>query len=122
VEPINGVYNGEQGIVLCKRGGFIIVLFDNKIAAVPYIKSKYLQRSYALTVHKAQGSEYEGVVVLVAWAYFVLLTHEVYYTALSRAKNKLVLIGEDSAFFKAMETRETLTELKRSKLYEFFTL
>lgn len=76
--------------------------FDDKIATYTFDMLDELELAYAMTVHKAQGSEFEAVVVaLSAGVSRRLLTRNILYTAITRAKRLLVIVG-------AQETVETM--------------
>ena len=66
-----------------------------------------LEHAYCLTVHRAQGSEWPGVVVLVSSSFGPMLSRNLLYTALTRARRAAVLIGDEAAIARAVaETRD----------------
>jgi len=89
-----GVFNGELGIVKATNGeDEIIVSFD--FGDVVYDSSYFnqLQLAYAITVHKSQGSEYEAVVLPLLTEHYVMLARNLLYTAITRARKLLVVVG-----------------------------
>ena len=92
-----GIFNGDIGTVLSidPDTEMLNVLFDDREAAYDFTQLNELEPAYAMTVHKSQGSEYRAV-VLSAWngsAY--LLSRSVLYTAITRAKTLLVIVGRE---------------------------
>jgi exodeoxyribonuclease V alpha subunit len=95
----DGVMNGDQGIVVgITDEDHVIVSFDQK--EVLYKKGDLvnLKHSYAMSIHKSQGSEYEVVILPLFKSYSIMLKRKLLYTAITRAKKKLILIGELSSF------------------------
>ena len=100
------VFNGDIGEVEEIGNGELLVNFDGN--RVPYDQSELdeLQLAYAITIHKSQGSEYEAVVLPLVSSHFILLDKNLLYTAVTRAKKLLVLIGEERVLRMAVK-RET---------------
>jgi exodeoxyribonuclease V alpha subunit len=63
-----------------------------------------LDWAYAMSVHKSQGAEYQTVLVPALFAFRAMLRRDLYYTAITRAKRKVILVGQLSAFYKAIHT------------------
>lgn len=61
-----------------------------------------LDLAYAMSIHKSQGSEYSTVIIPVLYAFHVMLKRDIYYTAITRARKKVILIGQKPALFKAI--------------------
>jgi len=111
------VRNGELGIVI---GGddhnLIVNFFNNKIVHFISSQSNLLQLAYVINVYKSQGSEFKSVIILLYMEQYILLNKKALYTALTRAKNKVVLLGERKALYCAIYnknnyTRNTFLEL-----------
>ncbi|MEM9018376.1 MAG: ATP-binding domain-containing protein, partial [Verrucomicrobiota bacterium] len=66
-----------------------------------------LQLAYAITIHKSQGSEFPAVVVPLASQHFLLLQKNLLYTALTRVKNLVIVVGERKALEMAIRNRES---------------
>ena len=88
-----GVFNGEVGTVADFTGSSMIVDFGDR--RVPYAKDAAfgLDLAYAMTVHKSQGSEFPDVVMVVHSSHTFMLTRQLFYTGITRAKKRLVIVG-----------------------------
>lgn len=90
-----GIFNGDIGriedINLNER--HLHIRFDDRLAFYPFDKLKNLELSYAITVHKSQGSEYPVVIVPIFRCAPMLLTRNLIYTAITRARKMVVLVG-----------------------------
>ncbi|MBR3560130.1 MAG: ATP-dependent RecD-like DNA helicase [Oscillospiraceae bacterium] len=93
-----GVFNGDVGqIVRIDPGGELLtVAFDDRVATYTADMLSELDIAYAMTVHKAQGSEYRGVVFVAAPCAPGLEVRGVLYTAITRARELLIVVGDDS--------------------------
>ena len=110
-DPDNNVYNGDIGyisaIINSKRSvskkNEIWVDFDGNI--VTYTPDKYIniRHGYAISVHKAQGSEFPMVIMPIVNSFNRMLYNKLIYTGVSRAKKSLVLIGEATSFLMAVQ-------------------
>lgn len=98
-ESGTGIFNGELGKIvkidfLNKQ---IKILFDDeKEAWYAFSDMNQIEHAYAITVHKAQGSEFDVVIMVVTQSSAMLLTRNLLYTGLTRAKKLLILIGNDN--------------------------
>ena len=73
----------------------VYVIFDNsKIVSYKYDELDELDHSFCTTIHKSQGSEFPVVVIPITWAPPMLLSRNLIYTAVTRAKKLVVLVGE----------------------------
>ncbi len=108
-----GIFNGDVGIIRSIDPAMecVSVVFDDREADYEFSQLNELELAYAMTVHKSQGSEYRAV-VLSAWnASPYLLNRSVLYTAITRAKELLVIVGKE-------ETIAVMTQNKKvSKRY-----
>jgi exodeoxyribonuclease V alpha subunit len=103
-----GVFNGDTGVVLDVGPQGATVDFGAG-RAVEYGSADLieLEHAYCLTVHRAQGSEWPGVVLLASSAYGPMLSRNLLYTALTRARRAAVVIGDEAALVRAVaETRD----------------
>lgn len=94
-----GIYNGELGriIKINEIDKQIKVLFDDgKQAWYMYSDLEQLEHAYAITIHKAQGSEFDVVIIVVAGTAPMLLTRNLLYTGITRAKEMLLIIGSEN--------------------------
>ncbi len=94
-----GVFNGDIGEVISidTRDEMLSVSFDQKLVHYPFSMVGELELAYAMTVHKSQGSEFRAVVMVVNNAATALLHRSVLYTAMTRAKELLILVGDPGA-------------------------
>ena len=92
-----GIFNGDVGIIedIDPSGELITIRFDERTAVYTADLLSQLDMAYAITVHKAQGSEYKAVVLVSAPAAPSLMVRGVLYTAITRAREMLVLVGDD---------------------------
>ncbi len=92
-----GIYNGDIGYIfhIDKDKKTVYVLFDKvKIASYKYDELDELDHSFCTTIHKSQGSEFPIVVIPIVWAPPMLLSRNLLYTAVTRAKKLVVLVGD----------------------------
>ena len=98
----SGIFNGDVGII--KDIDFdkevVIVDFEDKIIAYTFDQLPELEPAFAMTVHKSQGSEYPAVILAMTSAAPLLLTRSVLYTAMTRAKKLLVIVGSPEVMAK----------------------
>ena len=90
-----GVFNGDMGSILSiAEYGLVVQFDDGRQVAYEFSQLEELELAYAVTVHKSQGSEYRVVVIPVYSGPPMLLTRNLLYTAVTRAKELAVLVGE----------------------------
>lgn len=106
-----GVYNGDIGVIteIRKREGVIVIDFEGKIVEYTTDMLEQLELAYAITVHKSQGSEFPAVIFSIVGVSNKLYYRNLLYTAVTRAKEILVIIGTP-------EMLETMIENKRKTL------
>lgn len=92
----SGVFNGDIGIVtdVNLHDGIITINFDDRIAEYDFMMLDELEHAYAITVHKGQGSEYRYVILPVFDCPRQLMTRSLLYTAVTRAKESVILVGK----------------------------
>ncbi|MCI7734638.1 MAG: ATP-dependent RecD-like DNA helicase, partial [Dysosmobacter sp.] len=90
-----GVFNGDIGVVetVDERAGLLTVRYDDRLASYSSEQLGELELAYAVTVHKAQGSEFPCVIFVAFDGPERLLTRNLLYTGFTRAKNLLVIVG-----------------------------
>nr|WP_321266642.1 AAA family ATPase [uncultured Sulfurimonas sp.] len=105
------IFNGMSGLLfkIEEDDEQVFVFYPNEDVVVVYeyeeIKS-HLMLSYALTIHKVQGMEYDIVVIPMSFSHFIMHNTKLIYTAITRAKHKCILIGESGAFESACKKFE----------------
>ncbi len=100
-----GVFNGDIGVILeiQPRDEIMTVRFEEKIANYPFSLLEELEHAYAITVHKSQGSEYDTVVIPLYTCPLPLMTRNLIYTAVTRAKNRVILVGHEEILARMIE-------------------
>ena len=92
-----GVFNGDVGKILAvdPQMETVTVLFDDRLVDYDFAQLGELEPAYAMTVHKSQGSEYRAVILSVWSGSPYLLSRSVLYTAITRARELLILVGRE---------------------------
>lgn len=105
-ETGTGVYNGDTGIIVLidRNARLMIVRFDDREADYEFDDLGELEHAYAITAHKSQGSEYAAVVIPVFSAPQRLLSRNLLYTAVTRAKRLLVMVGREEMVQQMVDT------------------
>ncbi|HEY8487225.1 MAG TPA: ATP-dependent RecD-like DNA helicase [Limnochordales bacterium] len=112
-----GVFNGETGWVVETRpqDGWLRVRFeDGREVDYDEERVRHLELAYAVTVHKSQGNEYPCVVMPVVWTMPALMTRHLLYTAITRARKLVVLVGQRRAL--AAYARNATVALRHTSL------
>lgn len=96
-ETGTGVYNGDTGVIVLidRNARMMTVRFDDREADYPFDELSELEHAFAITAHKSQGSEYAAVIIPVYSAPQRLLNRNLLYTAVTRAKRLLVMVGRE---------------------------
>ena len=123
------VFNGDLGLVssLDRDGGGCVVAMGERLVSYNQQEMEDLTLAYAVTIHKSQGSEYPAVVVALGQEHFIMLNQPLLYTAVTRGKSLVVIVGHPSALAKAVKTadpnrRHALLDKKLIKLIEHETV
>lgn len=98
-ETGTGVFNGELGTIekIDEEEKIIKIKFDDeKVAWYQYADLDQIEHAYSITIHKAQGSEFDVVIMVVPQAAPMLLTRNLLYTGMTRAKKMLIVIGNNN--------------------------
>ncbi len=99
------VFNGDLGRIthIDDHSKKVVIQFDSGIVDYDFNEMEELVLAYAISVHKSQGSEYPAVVIPVTTAHYVLLQRNLIYTALTRAKQLVVMVGTKRALAMAVK-------------------
>ncbi len=94
-----GVFNGDIGIIekIDPIGRMMSIRFDDRAAEYPFDSANELDHAYAVTVHKSQGSEFDAVIIPLYEANSRLYFRNLLYTAVTRAKKLLIIVGSAKA-------------------------
>ena len=113
-----GVYNGDLGRIAAIEPSeqSVVVQVDDREVSYDFSDLDELALAYAVTVHKSQGSEYPCVIVPVHTTHYLMLQRNLLYTAITRAKRLLVLVGTKKAL--AIATKNDATRRRFSRLRE----
>ena len=98
VDKGEGIFNGDFGYIskIDTENNSMEILFDDeKLVEYDFNQIDELKLAYAITVHKSQGSEFPLVIMPIQWGPPMLLTRNLIYTAITRAKNLVVLVGQE---------------------------
>lgn len=100
-----GVFNGDIGVVLeiDRRSGTMTVQMDDRLVPYDFEMLSELELAYALTVHKSQGSEFSAVVMPMYPGPKQLAYRNLLYTAITRAKSLLILVGQEQVIASMVE-------------------
>ena len=103
-----GLFNGDIGFCLqtSDERSRLEVFFENKTQGIPVnlLNEEVIATAYAMTIHKSQGSEFEHVAITFDNSHARLLSKELIYTAVTRAKKQVTIYSTKSAFEKAVQT------------------
>ena len=117
--PDQKLFNGDVGVTVKGSNGMVVIFpRGEKTVVCPVALLPEHDLAYAMTVHKSQGSEFENVMVMLPNdEKHPLLTRQIVYTGITRAKKRVVVMGAEAALRKALATsveRDTGIEVKRS--------
>ncbi len=101
----SGIYNGDIGRICAidMDAETLTVNFDGRIASYGFDSLLELEHAWAMTVHKAQGSEYRAVILALSPGSQMLMTRDVLYTAVTRARELLILVGDDQTAYQMID-------------------
>ncbi|MDL2275357.1 ATP-dependent RecD-like DNA helicase [Desulfosarcina sp. OttesenSCG-928-G10] len=93
------VFNGDIGIIRCidMENSWVEVEYDERQVRYDFIELDELALAYAISVHKSQGSEYPAVIIPLLTQHYVMLQRNLLYTALTRARHLVVMVGTTKA-------------------------
>jgi exodeoxyribonuclease V alpha subunit len=99
------VFNGDMGRILKIHIAeqLVQVKFDHQVIEYEFYELDQLTHSYAVSVHKSQGSEYPVIVLPLLTEHYMMLQRHLVYTAISRAKEMVVIVGDKRAIRRAVE-------------------
>ncbi|MDP8079499.1 exodeoxyribonuclease V subunit alpha [Phocoenobacter skyensis] len=97
--PSSHIYSGDIGLILPDEQGHLRVYFETTMNGKPHSitpsRLPNYEMAYIMTVHKSQGSEFEHTLLILPLTYSPILTKELLYTAITRAKNQFTLFGNE---------------------------
>ncbi len=109
------VFNGDVGRIIKIDNNLrkFVVMFDKTEIEYQFKEIEQLRLAYAITIHKSQGSEYPAVVVSLSMSQRIMLKRNLLYTAMTRGKACVVVIGEPEALTCAIKRGEVLTRVNK---------
>ncbi len=115
------VFNGDIGTIvgLSTEDRNIVVSYDERHISYEFDELDEVTLSYAISIHKSQGSEYGATIILLFTQHFTLLQRNLVYTALTRAKKLCIVIGQTKAMAIAIKNTKGLR--RKTFLKEFLT-
>jgi len=116
------IYNGDIGFI--KSIDFdlkeLYIDFDGKIVAYDFYNLDEINLSYAISIHKAQGSEFKCVIIPILTSHYMLLQRNLLYTAITRAREVAILIGSKKAI--GMAVNKNIVEKRFTGLQELLQI
>ena len=105
-DPDNNVFNGDIGIIQSIKTGIqtksgnteIVIDFDSNLVSYQVKDLVNIKHGFIISIHKSQGSEFDLVVIPITYSYHRMLYRKLIYTGVTRAKKKLIIIGEPHTF------------------------
>lgn len=105
------VFNGDIGRITLIQGGYVTVAYPDRSEGefVTYegAEVEELRLSYAMSVHKSQGSEYAVIIMPLVSSHYMMLQRNLFYTAITRAKKQVYLAGSKKALAMAVQNDKT---------------
>jgi len=104
------VFNGDLGIILKvdSLNGVLEIDFEGRLVKYERMEVTDLQPAYAISIHKSQGSEYPVVIFPLLKQHFMMLQRNLVYTGLTRARKKVVFVGDPTAYAMAIRNNKTV--------------
>lgn len=104
----SGVYNGDIGIInKISEEGIEVIFDEDKVVQYDTTNLEELEHSYAITIHKSQGSEFPVVIMPILNGPPMLYTRNLLYTGVTRAKQLLVIVGEENIVYHMIQNNNT---------------
>lgn len=109
------VFNGDIGQVVKvdPEAGALLIEFDGRKVEYEFGELDEISLAYAISIHKSQGSEYPAVVIPLAMQHYALLQRNLIYTAVTRGKKLVTIIGQPKALAMAVKNRKSSRRLTR---------
>lgn len=102
-----GVFNGDIGVIFAIQKDMVYVRYPEQDVKYEGQEVDEITLAYAITVHKSQGSEYHTVIMVLVNSHAIMLQRNLFYTAVTRAKRKVILVGSKRAVQTAVQNQRT---------------
>ena len=123
--PQHHIYSGDIGLILPDETGALRVYFDTKAngdyLSLSISRVPAYEPAYVMTVHKSQGSEFEHSLFVMPLASSLVLTKELVYTAITRAKEKFTLFGEEKTWMTSIKAKVQRQSGLQEQLIDIFS-
>ena len=123
--PQHHIYSGDIGIILPDEAGALRVYFDTKVngdyLSLSISRVPAYEPAYVMTVHKSQGSEFEHTLFVMPLASSPVLTKELVYTAITRAKEKFTLFGDEKTWMPSIKAKVQRQSGLQEQLIDIFS-
>ncbi len=116
-DPDNNVFNGDIGYITDITDNVITIDFDGNIVKYTPKNFSSIKHGYAISIHKAQGSEFKIVIMPISYSYRIMLYKKIIYTGITRARESLTIVGDKKAFMYAVSNTNSYE--RRTNLKEF---
>jgi exodeoxyribonuclease V alpha subunit len=112
------VFNGDMGVIesIDKENNSLHIRFEDRLVDYDFSECDEIQLAYAISIHKSQGSEYPVVIIPMLMGHYSMLARNLLYTAMTRGKELVIVLGQSKAFKKAVDNKEAAirqTQLKQ---------
>ena len=118
-DPRLEIMNGDTGVIkaISKADDetYLYIMFD-KMVKYPYSDLSNLTLGYCISIHKSQGSEFKNVIVPISQAFRLMLKKKLVYTAITRAKEKIILIGSDTALNNSLYQEDSIRQTTLARM------
>ncbi len=124
IDSGTGIFNGDMGIVkeINEYSQDVVVEFDeSRRVRYPFADLDEIELAYAITIHKSQGSEYPAVIMPILGGPRMLLNRNLLYTAVTRAKNTVCILGSKETVYTMVDNEEQLKRFTglKERIMEF---
>ena len=124
-DPDNNVFNGDIGVIQSIKSGVqtksgkveVVIDFDGNLVSYQVKDLGNIKHGFIISIHKSQGSEFDLVVMPITHSYKRMLYRKLIYTGITRAKKKLIIIGEPQAFIDSVSSNYEQTR-KSDMIYK----
>lgn len=118
-DPVLGVMNGDDGIIVSiehlDKKEYIHINFGEKIVRLEAKDLDKITLGYAISIHKSQGSEYKNVILPIVPSFQIMLKPNLIYTAVTRAKGKLIILGNSQTLINALYQKN---DIRQTSLFQ----